>query len=70
MKIKSYPKGELALMYFPDSSSTHVATNHFTAWIRRCPDLREALQYCHQSPRAKYYSAQAVRLIVEYLGEP
>lgn len=69
MKIKSYPKSELAQMYFPDSTP-HVATNHLTSWIRRCPALREALQYCNQPPRAKYYSAQAVRLIVEYLGEP
>ena len=69
MKIKSYPKSELALMYFPDSTP-HVACNHLTAWIRRCPELVEALQYCHQVPRAKFYSPQAVRLIVEYLGEP
>ena len=69
MIIKSYPKSELAQMYFPDSPQ-HTATNHLTAWIRRCPALSEALLYCHQSPRAKFYSAQAVRLIVEYLGEP
>lgn len=31
--------------HFPDSRSTHVGANHLTAWIRRCPDLREALQY-------------------------
>ena len=50
MEITSYPKSELALMYFP-KSDPHVALNH-------------------QSRFAKFYSPQAVRLIVEYLGEP
>ncbi len=55
MEITSYPKSELALMYFP-KSDPHVALNH--------------LNSCHQSRFAKFYSPQAVRLIVEYLGEP
>ena len=67
--IRTYPKSELALLYFP-GSDPHVALNRLNAWIRRCSDLHEALQYCNLSPRAKFYSAQAVRLIVEYLGEP
>ena len=70
MTIRSYPKSELALLYFPDASNPHTALNRLNGWIRRCPDLHEALHYCHQSPKAKFFSAQAVRLIVEYLGEP
>lgn len=69
MIIKSYPKGLLARMYFPDSTP-HVACNHLNCWIRRCKGLAEALDKCHQSRHAKYFSAQAVRLIVQYLGEP
>ena len=69
MKIQSYPKSELALMYFPDSEP-HVALNHLNSWIRRCQPLVDALAGCYQSRFAKYYSAQAVRLIMEYLGEP
>ena len=69
LKIQSYPKSELAQMYFPDSAP-HVALNHLTSWIRRCPGLLQAMHQYHQPLRAKYYSAQAVRLIVEYLGEP
>ena len=69
MEIKSYPKSELALMYFPDSSP-HVALNHLNSWIKRCPPLVDALAGCNQSRFAKYFSAKAVRLIVDYLGEP
>ena len=69
MTIKSYPKSELALLYFPDSDP-HVATNHLNAWIRRCPPLVAALAGCYQSKNAKFFSPQAVRHIVEFLGEP
>jgi len=69
MKIKSYPKSELALLYFPDADP-HVALNRLNSWIKRCQPLSEALAGCYQSRFAKFFSAQAVRLIVEYLGEP
>jgi hypothetical protein len=69
MKIKCYPKAELAQMYFP-GSAPHSACNNLARWIRRCPELVEALQLCNQHLHSKFYSAQAVRLIVEYLGEP
>lgn len=67
--VRSYPKSELALLYFP-GADPHVALNRLNGWIRRCRDLHAALECCHLSPRAKFFSAQAVRLIVEYLGEP
>ena len=69
MNIKSYPKSELALLYFPDSDP-HVALNRLNAWIKRCKPLTEALADCYQSRKAKFFSPKAVRLIVEYLGEP
>jgi hypothetical protein len=69
MEITSYPKSELALMYFP-KSDPHVALNHLNSWIKGCPELAEKMAGCHQSRFAKFYSPQAVRLIVEYLGEP
>lgn len=68
-KIKSYGKSELAMLYFPDSDP-HVALNRLNAWIRRCTPLSAALADCHQSPRAKFFSAKAVRHIIDYLGEP
>ena len=69
MVIKSYPKSELALMYFPDSDP-RVAADHLNDWIKRCKPLTEALAECHQSRYAKFWSAKAVRMIIDYLGEP
>ena len=69
MIIRSYAKSELAMLYFPDASP-HVALNRLNGWIRRCEELRKALAGGHQSTHAKFFSAQSVRLIVEYLGEP
>lgn len=68
--IKSYPKSELAMLYFPNASTPHAALNRLNAWIRHCPDLREALTACYQPCHAKFFSAQSVRLITEFLGEP
>lgn len=67
--IKAYPKSEFAQLYFPESEA-HVALNHLNAWIRRCQPLQQALASCHQSRHAKFYSAQAVRHIIHFLGEP
>ena len=67
--IKTYPKSELALLYFPDSDP-HVALNRLNSWIHRCRPLCQALADCHQPRHAKFFSAQAVRHIVHYLGEP
>ena len=69
MEITSYPKSELALMYFP-KSDPHVALNHLNYWIKGCRDLVDDLAGCHQSRYAKYYSKEAVKLIVDYLGDP
>ena len=69
MKIRSYAKSELAMLYFPDSNP-HVATNHLMQWIKCCPPLVAALAGCYEIRHAKFFSPQAVRYIVEYLGEP
>ncbi len=69
LPVRCYAKAELAMLYFP-GASPHVALNRLNAWIRRCQPLRQALIACYQPPYAKWYSAQAVRLIVHYLGEP
>ena len=68
-QIKSYPKSEFAQLYFPESDP-HVALNHLNSWIRRCQPLVAALEACYQSRHAKFFSAQAVRHIIHYLGEP
>lgn len=67
--IRSYPKSELAQLYFPDATP-HVATVRLMGWIRRCRELRDRLSACHSSKFAKYFTAREVALIVEFLGEP
>jgi hypothetical protein len=47
-----------------------VAQNRLNSWIKRCQPLADALASCYQSKNAKFYTPKAVRLIVEYLGEP
>ena len=69
MEIKSYPKSELAMLYFPNSQP-RAAVNHMNEWIKRCQPLKAVLADCHQCRYAKFWSAKAVRLIVDYLGEP
>lgn len=69
LPIHCYEKSELALLYFP-YATPHTALIRLNRWIRRCRPLAEALTTCNQSHHAKYYSAQAVRLIIHYLGDP
>ena len=38
MTIKSYPKSELALLYFPDEEP-HVALNRLNSWVKRCQPI-------------------------------
>ena len=38
--VRSYPKSELAMLYFPDATP-HVALNRLNAWIRRCEELSD-----------------------------
>ena len=69
MKIKSYSKQDLAMLYFPDNDP-HTATNHLMRWITNCPPLVEHLRKTHYRRNSKYFIAHQVRVIVEYLGEP
>jgi len=69
MQIRSYPKQELAQLYFP-GALPHSAVNRLTSWIRRCQPLSDRLAACNMSKHSKFYSARQVALIVEYLGEP
>ena len=42
--IRAYTKKELALLYFPNSSTPHVAVNHLISWIKRCRPLMQELE--------------------------
>lgn len=69
MKIQSYGKSELALIYFPKSSQ-HTATVHLMSWIRGCPVLCEELAKLKRSKFSKDFSPREVDLIFKYLGKP
>ncbi len=70
IEIRSYGKSELALMYFPNSATPHVATNRLTSWIRRCKPLYEAILECHSSKDSRFYTPKEVIQIIHYLGDP
>ena len=70
MKIQSYGKSELALLFFPDTQNPHVAVNRLTSYIKRCKPLSEAIAACGSSKKAKFFTPKEVRLICEYLGDP
>ena len=69
MKIRSYSKQELAMLYFPDSDP-RTANNHLMRWINRCHPLQEALAKVHYRRSSKYFTSSQIALIVDYLGEP
>ena len=69
MKIRSYSKQELAMLYFPDLQP-HAALARPRRWIRRCQPLSEQMDRCWMGKNSKFYSKHQVELIVKYLDEP
>lgn len=69
-RLKAYGKSELAMLYFPEASSTHVAVNHFMSWVKRNPTLLHSLHGMGYRNASKTLTPKEVALIVEYLGEP
>ena len=68
--IRAYTKKELALLYFPNSSTPHVAVNHLISWIKRCRPLMLKLEESGYQKMAKYFTSREVRMITSHLGEP
>lgn len=69
MRIRSYSKQELALLYFPDSDP-RTATNHLMRWINRNPTLQQELRATGYYNHSKYFTTRQVCAILDYLGEP
>ena len=69
MKIRSYTKQELALLYFPDSDP-RTATRHLMRWINRIPTLQQELKATGYYSNSKYFTTRQVCTILDYLGEP
>lgn len=68
--IRAYGKSELALLYFPEASTPHVAVNHLMAWVRRCHALTEELAAIGYQRTAKMFTPREVAIITSFLGEP
>ena len=68
-RIRSYGKGELALLYLPDVTP-NAARRTLNAWINVSPGLSERLHQPGLTASSHYYTPAQVRMIVEALGEP
>ena len=69
MKIRSYSKQELAMLYFPDSDP-RTANNHLMRWINRNHSLQQELKATGYYTHSKYFTTRQVCAILDYLGEP
>ncbi|MBR0274396.1 MAG: DUF4248 domain-containing protein [Bacteroidaceae bacterium] len=69
VRVKAYGKGELAEMYYPDSSPSW-ALRLFNADLRRMPGLTDALRARGWRPSARLLRIDWVRIIFEAIGPP
>lgn len=67
-KVRAYGYGELALLYFPNSSKVS-ATTQFSRWIRQNENLKMKLFELGYKPK-KILTPCQVKLIVDFFGEP
>ena len=68
-KIRDYPFGELAQMYYPDRSS-QSALRLFREELMMTRGLKVALERVGYKPYCKILTRGQVKTIVQYLGEP
>ena len=69
VRVKAYGKGELAEMYYPDSSPSW-ALRLFNADLRRMPGLTDTLRARGWRPTARLLRIDWVRIIFEAIGPP
>ena len=63
--IRAYGKSELAMMYFPNSSSKRSALRKLQHWISINPRLSALI-----GSSGNYFTPKEVQLIVDEVGEP
>ena len=63
--IRAYGKSELAMMYFPNSSSKRSALRKLQHWISINPRLRVLM-----GSSGNYFTPKEVQQIVDEVGEP
>ena len=68
-KIKDYPFGELAQMYYPDHNYDS-ALRHFREEMHLTRGMWEAMVAQGYKEKSKMLTRAQVRVIVQFLGEP
>lgn len=68
-KIKPYPFGELAQMYYPDHNYDS-ALQHFREEMHLTRGLWDAMTAVGYKPYTKVLTRGQVKTIVQFLGEP
>ena len=67
--LRSYGYGELALLYFPNSTKKS-ATTQLRRWIRRNMELRRTLTQLGFAERQRILTPRQVQVFVQFVGEP
>ena len=70
LEIRRYSKRELARLYWPETGNIKSALKNLRSDIQRCPELVAELNRRHWNINRHSYSAEEVRLILQYLCEP
>jgi hypothetical protein len=67
--LRSYGYGELALLYFPNSTKKS-ATTQLRRWIRRNLELRSTLAQLGFADHQRILTPRQVEVILQFVGEP
>jgi len=67
--LRSYGYGELALLYFPNSTKKS-ATTQLRRWIRRSDELLRTLKQVGFAERQRILTPRQVEKIIQVVGEP
>jgi hypothetical protein len=67
--LRSYGYGELALLYFPNSTKKSASTQ-LRRWIRRNGELQRMLNQMGFTERQRILTPRQVGVVVQFVGEP
>lgn len=68
-QLRPYRKGDLALMYFPESSKA-TAIRSLRRWMINDEDLMNELASVGYDKNRQYLHKHEVAIMVKYFGEP
>lgn len=68
-KIKSYGYGELAMLYFPNSTKKS-ASNQLRRWIKMNEKLKNKLMISGYKPGNKILTPKQVGIVISEIGLP